>query len=431
LLASQTYTTTLHAWTPTLLATNVQLTANQTYCLAATTTALGLSGEYFWRTNLSSVFSNGIVGGGVYGPGPGFPTNSRASFWPLVDLDYTVGTTQSAAVTPASSGLFVNGSWSGNMTVAHMATNVILAANDGAGHTGSSNPFNVSGALAGVLDHFAWGAISSPQHATVPFATSIEALDYFNNQVANYTGVVRLSGSGGASKTALNISPTNSGNFVNGVWNGNVTVPQFATNVVLTADDGNGQTGQSGFFNVSYAPPVAEPAAFTTPVNTRAVFAAAKLAVNDIAFDGGPLTVTVVSPSSSQGGTAALASGLVTYSPPTNYTGNDTFTYTIADAHGDTSTGGVTATVGNGGVVSLNIVFGPVVDSGNFVVRFAGVPGLTYTVEAASAITGPWTKTANLVAPSTDQGYGVGVFQFTEPADGDGARFYRTVYPAY
>ena len=36
--------------------------------------------------------------------------------------------------------------------------------------------------------------------------------------------------------------PTNSGNFVNGVWNGSVTVQQPATSVILQADDGQGHT---------------------------------------------------------------------------------------------------------------------------------------------------------------------------------------------
>jgi hypothetical protein len=79
----------------------------------------------------------------------------------------------------------------------------------------------------------------------------------------------------------------------------------------------------------------------------------------------------------------------------------------------------------------LNIVFGPMVLAGNFVVNFAGIPGLTYTIEAASAINGPWTKVGNLTAPTVDTGNGVGVFQFVEPVGGNGSRFYRTVYPAY
>lgn len=46
------------------------------------------------------------------------------------------------------------------------------------------------------------------------------------------------------------IIPTNSGNFVSGVWNGVVTVLEPATNMHLRADDGIGHSGTSGVFTV-------------------------------------------------------------------------------------------------------------------------------------------------------------------------------------
>jgi Concanavalin A-like lectin/glucanases superfamily/Bacterial Ig domain/FG-GAP-like repeat/Regulator of chromosome condensation (RCC1) repeat/Immunoglobulin domain/IPT/TIG domain len=183
-------------------------------------------------------------------------------------------------------------------------------------------------------------------------------------------------------------------------------------------------------FTVSH-PPVANPDAITTASNTPAMFAAAKLALNDTDVDGDPLTVIGVSASSAQGGTVSLALGMVTYTPPVDFVGNDTFTYTISDGQGRTAVGTVMATVGSGGTVALNIVFGPVIIGGNFIVSFAGIPGLTYTIEASSNLAGPWTKVANIAAPTTDQGSGIGVFSFTEPVNGNSTRFYRTVYPAY
>ena len=88
-------------------------------------------------------------------------------------------------------------------------------------------------------------------------------------------------------------------------------------------------------------------------------------------------------------------------------------------------------TVGPGGAAPLNIVFGPVVADGQFIVRFAGIPGLTYTIEASASLSGGWTKVANLTAPATDAGFGIGVFELREPMVGEGARYYRTVYPSY
>ncbi|MCE5228189.1 hypothetical protein LLG95_01150 [bacterium] len=46
-------------------------------------------------------------------------------------------------VTPAATGNFTAGIWSGALTFSSAATGVYLKANDGAGHTGRSNTFNV------------------------------------------------------------------------------------------------------------------------------------------------------------------------------------------------------------------------------------------------------------------------------------------------
>ena len=50
------------------------------------------------------------------------------------------------------------------------------------------------------------------------------------------------------------ITPTKSGNFVNGVWQGNLVVRQSTTNMFLGADDGNGHNALSGLFSVLVNP---------------------------------------------------------------------------------------------------------------------------------------------------------------------------------
>ncbi|MBI2917309.1 MAG: tandem-95 repeat protein [Chloroflexi bacterium] len=64
-------------------------------------------------------------------------------------------------------------------------------------------------------------------------------------------------------------------------------------------------------------------------------FPAGELTANDSPGpaneSGQTLTVTGVSTASTQGGTASLAAGTVTYTPATNFTGVDTFTYTVTD----------------------------------------------------------------------------------------------------
>jgi hypothetical protein len=63
----------------------------------------------------------------------------------------------------------------------------------------------------------------------------------------------------------LFITPTNTGNFVNGVWAGNITVQPPATNVTLIANDGNGHAGISNPFNA--LPPQISPIITTQPTN--------------------------------------------------------------------------------------------------------------------------------------------------------------------
>ncbi len=47
----------------------------------------------------------------------------------------------------------MNGVWSGNVSVGQVATNVVLKADDGAGHVALSSPFNVIAALRLLSPH--------------------------------------------------------------------------------------------------------------------------------------------------------------------------------------------------------------------------------------------------------------------------------------
>jgi len=52
-------------------------------------------------------------------------------------------TTNTIPLSPAFSGNFVQGVWTGTVVVAQTGTNVVLEADDGQGHTGLSNPLNI------------------------------------------------------------------------------------------------------------------------------------------------------------------------------------------------------------------------------------------------------------------------------------------------
>lgn len=66
---------------------------------------------------------------------------------------------------------------------------------------------------------------------------------------------------------------------------------------------------------------------------------------NDSDPDGDPLTLVAVT-GAAHGTVALLAGGTVRYTPAADYCGADAFTYTVADGHGGTDTGGVAVAVG-------------------------------------------------------------------------------------
>jgi uncharacterized repeat protein (TIGR01451 family) len=138
LLGSQVVSSSPGTWLETPLVTPVQLLAGNRYRLALLTAG----GNYYWRTDGPSTFADGTIDASYEVSGDGFPSNSDSARWWLVDLRYTVGTTMPVSITPVTSGSFVSGVWSGNLTVQEAATNLVLVADDRDGHTGSSSPFS-------------------------------------------------------------------------------------------------------------------------------------------------------------------------------------------------------------------------------------------------------------------------------------------------
>lgn len=98
------------------------------------------------------------------------------------------------------------------------------------------------------LDHFTWQAVSSPQSRAIGFAVAVAARSVDSQVVSNFSGAVALSGAGDGG--AVVISPTVTGPFAHGVWSGTIMVATVTSNVVLTADDGKGATGDSNPFDV-------------------------------------------------------------------------------------------------------------------------------------------------------------------------------------
>ena len=98
------------------------------------------------------------------------------------------------------------------------------------------------------VNHFAWTTIPQLQFTNAPIAVTITALDALNRPVTNFAGPALLS-----SVPAITVYPGTTDNFTNGVWIGSVTLQDRATNIVLTADDGNGHVSASNPFQVAPA----------------------------------------------------------------------------------------------------------------------------------------------------------------------------------
>ena len=138
--------------------------------------------------------------------------------------------------------VFVNGVWTGSVTLNTPSTAVKLIASYGSA-TGESNTF----ALQGTLNHFSFSYIPSPQKVGQAFYVEITARDGNENIVTNFLGNVNLT---------LNpsgpVSPSTVGPFVNGKWSGYITVNASFSSVQVIATDagGSGMTGASNAFSV-------------------------------------------------------------------------------------------------------------------------------------------------------------------------------------
>jgi hypothetical protein len=176
------------------------------------------------------------------------------------------------------------------------------------------------------------------------------------------------------------------------------------------------------------------PLTLSTPVNIAAVIPALKLANHSTsarAASSYPTGWTTAVTTPGHGTASVDGSGNLTYTPSSNYSGSDSFTFTFYDGHG-WQTMAVSVTAGSGNGQTANSVYTGTAN-GNFVAQFAGIPGYTYTVETNTVVTGPgWTKEGNYTAPTDNHlGFGVGVFQVMDPIGGVPQLYYRTVYPSY
>jgi hypothetical protein len=127
----------------------------------------------------------------------------------LVDLRYTAAAP--VAITPTVSGSFVNGVWTGNIAVLQSASNLALRADDGAGHAGSSSPFQVSGLVAAPRITAQPQSLINAIGSTATFTVTasgypLPAYQWFFNGA-------RLANGTNAALTLANVQTTQAGNY--------------------------------------------------------------------------------------------------------------------------------------------------------------------------------------------------------------------------
>ena len=176
------------------------------------------------------------------------PTNQ------MVTVGSTVNFNVAASGTP-----HLSYQWNFNGTNLNGATHTSLTLTNVQGSQAGNYTVLVTNAFGSILssnavlvvtpDHFAWGHIPSPRFVNIPFAVTIRAQDLTNGIFTNFTGTAIL-----GTTNAVIVTPSVSGNFVQGIWTGAVVISQTASNLVLQAYDGLGHFGLANPINVLNLP---------------------------------------------------------------------------------------------------------------------------------------------------------------------------------
>jgi len=190
------------------------------------------------------------------------------------------------------------------------------------------------------------------------------------------------------------------------------------TTVTCTATDGCSNVATCTFTVTISTGPVAGNDILGAVANHSASVSAAKLLANDAG--GNPISISAVSPTSTNGGSVTLSAGVVTYTPVASFVGTDVFTYTLQDNQGGTATGTVTVLVRSANAPSANHISTTPTLNG-VLIRFAGIPGRTYGIER-SVDQMTWISLGSVMAQAN------GLIEFEDTSPPQGAS-YRTVVP--
>ena len=164
----------------------------------------------------------------------------------------------------------------------------------------------------------------------------------------------------------------------------------YSVRILVT--DAGGLTFEQAFpISISNVnePPVFSGYSLTAAKNTLASVLAAKLLAKTTDPEGDTRTISSVGATSDQGGTVTFTGSLVKYTPPSGYTGTDSFSVIFSDGQ-LTTTGFVTVSVGvpagsGPALISITTV------GSDVQLKFSGIPGHQYDIQRSTSLTSPVT----------------------------------------
>lgn len=282
--------------------------------------------------------------------------------------------------------------------------------------------------LAGPLNGASIGsaAINTQAYLDVTFSDNVE-LDLAS--ITDAGGEVFLSGAGAGTAVPSGTPVLQSGTTYRYSFTGSM-VPGLVTVIFPAASfedhGGLGNVSENESFTVTNTPPIADTNTVERHPTSSLKIPLTTLLAGDTDPDGNtPLSVTAVTPSGS-GATVTLSGTRVLYNPNGLLTA-DTFTYTLQDSLGATSTGTVNVNLitdpdpGNAGPNLVSLVAN---GDGSVDVVFAGIPGRSYQIQTSETLLpGSWVTRATVVADPQ------GKLPYHDSPPLPPTRFYRTLQP--
>ncbi len=199
-------------------------------------------------------------------------------------------------------------------------------------------------------------------------------------------------------------------------------------NYKVRVTNGSGFTDSNvAAVSVTNTPPFAGDDLFNGQQNTPLeIVIATELLANDSDIDLDPFVLNGFSATTAHGGTVVLDGSVLIYTPPTGFSGDDSFTYTLNDGDwGGISPAATVAIHVASSTAAEPTNLAVALSGGSAVVTFTGSAGGVYTLQRSTTLAAnSWTDV------DTDTAPGSGAVTLTDPAPPAARAFYRVSYSA-